>query len=426
VSAAPTVVAVEMGYGHLRPAHALGGYLKVPVYEADRPPLAAPDEGKLWETARGPYEQLTRLSQVPILGLPLKPALAALTAIPPLNPPRDLSAPTWSVRLIERLAKRGLGHGLVDYLRSTGSPLVSTFFVPALLADRAGGLDVRCVVTDSDINRVWAPLRSSQTRILYYAPSTRAVRRLVAYGVPRDRIRLTGFPLPHELMGGREMTIAKANLAARLARLDPEQVFRNKFEVEVAHAVGQLPPADGPPRITFAVGGAGAQAELPEQFLPSLAQALRDGLVQLTLVAGVRREVAERFGKAIAAAGLEREVGRSLDVLLADSIPAYFAAFNAVLARTDALWTKPSEMTFFAALGIPIILAPPVGEHERLNARWASEHGAALPQRDPSAVWHWLEEWLHDGTLAQAAFAGFRALPRNGLYEIAESLQAPS
>src|SRR5207248_2842387 len=156
---------------------------------------------------------------------------------------------------------------------------------------------------------------------------------------------------------------------------------------------------------------------------PSLAHALRDGLVQLTLVAGVRREVKERFIRAISAAGLEGEVGRSLDVLLADDIPSYFRAFNAVLARTDALWTKPSEMTFFAALGIPIILAPPVGEHERLNARWASEHGAALPQRDPSAVWHWLEEWLHDGTLAQAALAGFRALPRNGLYEIADSLK---
>jgi UDP-N-acetylglucosamine:LPS N-acetylglucosamine transferase len=420
----PTLVAVEMGYGHLRPAHALGDYLGVRVYESDRPPLAAADEAKLWERARGPYEQLSRLSQLPIVGLPLKPALAALTAIPPLNPPRDLSAPTWSLHLIERLARRGLGHGLVEHLRATDTPLLTTYFVPALLADRAGGLDVRCVVTDSDINRVWAPARSSQTRILYYAPSTRAVRRLVAYGVPRQRIQLTGFPLPHELCGGREMTAAKANLARRLARLDPYGVFRRKFDAEVAHAVGELPPADGPPRLTFAVGGAGAQAELPEQFLPSLAQALRDGLLQLTLVAGIRREVADRFARALAAAGLEGEVGRSIDVLLADDIPAYFRAFNAALARTDALWTKPSEMTFFAALGLPLVLAPAVGEHERLNARWASEHGAALPQRQPRAAWHWFEEWLADGTLAQAAWSGFRALPRNGLYEIAESFGA--
>jgi UDP-N-acetylglucosamine:LPS N-acetylglucosamine transferase len=394
------------------------------VQEADRPPFADTDEQRLWARARGPYEQLTRLSQVPLVGLPLKPALAVLTAIPPLNPPRDLSAPTFPLRLIERLARRGLGEGLIAHLRATGSPLLSTFFVPALVADRAGGLDVRCVVTDSDINRVWAPIDSKRTRILYYAPSTRAVRRLVAYGVPRDRIQLTGFPLPHALVGGREMTAARANLAARVARLDPHQVFRKKFGAEVANGIGDLPAPDGPPRITFAVGGAGAQAELVDLFLPSLAPALRTGQLKLTLVAGVRREVAERFRRAIAAADLADELDRSIEIILADDIPAYFRAFNAVLARTDALWTKPSELTFFAALGLPLILAPAVGEHERLNARWASEHGAALPMRDPRAAWHWFEEWLADGTLAQAAWAGFRALPRNGLYEIADSLAA--
>ena len=66
--------------------------------------------------------------------------------------------------------------------------------------------------------------------------------------------------------------------------------------------------------------------------------------------------------------------------------------------------------------------APAVGEHEKLNARWASEHGAALPQRDPRVALNWLDEWLDDGTLAGAAWNGFRALPRNGLYDIADDL----
>jgi hypothetical protein len=100
-----------------------------------------------------------------------------------------------------------------------------------------------------------------------------------------------------------------------------------------------------------------------------------------------------------------------------------------VLAETDALWTKPSELTFFAALGLPLILSPPVGEHERLNARWASEHGAALAQHDPRAAASWLGDWLSDGTLAHTAWNGFRALPKLGLYEIAASFNtngAPS
>jgi UDP-N-acetylglucosamine:LPS N-acetylglucosamine transferase len=264
------------------------------------------------------------------------------------------------------------------------------------------------------------------TRIRYFAPSTRVVRRLVAYGVPRERITLTGFPLPHELLGGPSLPTAKANLLRRLARLDGDGIFRRHFGDEVERTVGPLPAADGPPRVAFAVGGAGAQAELAERFLPSLAPVLRAGQLHLTLIAGVRREVADRFRRAISAAGLGSLVGSAVEILHAPDLPAYFRAFNAALADTDALWTKPSELAFFAALGIGLVLAPAVGEHERLNARWAMEHGAALRQHQPEGAAHWLADWLADGTLAQAAWSGFRSLPKQGLYEIAASFNSTS
>ena len=185
----PTIVAVEMGYGHLRPAHALADFLGGQVLEADRAPLAGSDEQRTWARARRNYEALTRLSQLPLVGRPLSPLLGLLTAIPPLydrhGPARDLSNPTWPVHLVDRMAARGLGRGLVERLRATATPLLTTFFVPALIADRQRDLDVRCVVTDSDINRVWAPMHPATTRIRYFAPSTRVVRRLVAYGVTR-------------------------------------------------------------------------------------------------------------------------------------------------------------------------------------------------------------------------------------------------
>jgi hypothetical protein len=418
----PTIVAVAMGYGHLRPAHALADLLGTEVLEADQPPLATGvDEQRTWARTRFNYENLTRLSQLPIVGRPLSPLLGALTAIPPLYPARDLSNPTWPVHLVERMAARGLGRGLVDYLRRTHTPLLTTFFVPALIADKAHDVDVRCVVTDSDINRVWAPMHPKTTRISYFAPSTRVVRRLVAYGVPKERIRYTGFPLPHELMGGPSQPVAKENLLRRLSRLDSDGTFRLRFGDEVERSVGPLPPADGPPCVTFAVGGAGAQAEMVDRFLPGLAPALRAGQLRLRLIAGVRREVAERFERAIERAQLDRVLGVAVEVLLAPDLPSYFRMFNAALADTDALWTKPSELSFFAALGLPLVLAPPVGEHERLNARWAVEHGAALKQHAPEGAAHWLGDWLADGTLAQAAWSGFRSLPKQGLYEIAAS-----
>jgi hypothetical protein len=421
--ARPAVVAVEMGYGHLRPAHALVERIGGELLEADRPPLADEDEQRMWAIARRQYERLTRVSQLPIIGKPLAPILGALTAIPPLYPARDLSNPTWPVHIIDRMAERGLGRGLVEQLRAAGRPLLTTFFVPALIADRAGDLDVRCVVTDSDINRVWAPMHPRATRIRYFAPSTRVVRRLCAYGVPRGRITLTGFPLPHELLGGPSLPVAKANLLRRLARLDADGAFAREFGDELARTVGPLPTPDGPPRLTFAVGGAGAQAELPGRFLPSLASSLRGGRLRLCLVAGVRREVAEIFERDLAAAGLSDEVGRSIEILWQPDMASYFPAFNAALADTDVLWTKPSELIFFAALGLPLLLSPPVGAHERLNARWAVEHGAALKQHDTHSAAHWLADWLVDGTLAQAAWSGFRSLPKQGLYAIVDSFQ---
>ena len=43
-------------------------------------------------------------------------------------------------------------------------------------------------------------------------------------------------------------------------------------------------------------------------------------------------------------------------VLIAPDKPSYFNQFNRWLRDTDILWTKPSELVFYCALGIPILL----------------------------------------------------------------------
>jgi UDP-N-acetylglucosamine:LPS N-acetylglucosamine transferase len=388
----PVVVAIEMGYGHLRAAVPLAERFGTPLLHCDRPPLADSVERDLWDRSRRAYELWCRVAQVPVFGAPLRSALDSLTHIPPLHPSRDLSSPNRSARLIDRMGARGLGRGLVRMLRESGRPLVSTFFTPAVLADRAGCERVHCVVTDSDINRVWAPLESRRTRIRYFAPSERVVRRLQAYGVPGDQITFTGFPLPHELVGGSELPVLQENLRARLERLR----------------------GNGIPRLTFAVGGAGAQAEIAVAALPSLLPLVRAKKLAVTLVAGVRAEVAELFRRA---AGSE-----DVEILFEPEHEKYFARFHTRLADTDILWTKPSEMTFFAALGLPLVIAPPVGVHERYNRRWAVEAGAGLEQHDARFAGEWIAYWLADGTLAHAAEAGARRLPQRGLYAIVEAV----
>jgi hypothetical protein len=422
----PTLVSVEMGYGHLRAAAPLAQQLGAEILHADRPPLAGSEERRYWVRARRFYELVTRLSQLRVIGGSLDLLLSAVTSIPRLHPFRDLSAPTVGVRSLERLIRRGLGKGLADHLRRTGTPLLTTFYAPAIAAEQHGCDQIYCVVTDSDINRIWAPRDARNSRIRYLVPSRRALRRLTAYGVPPENIELTGFPLPHELIGGPELSILRENLGRRLVRLDPEGTFREAYREEVEHFLGPLPSGlpQRPLRLVFAVGGTGAQVGIARRMLPSFRAKILEGQIQLTLVAGIRPDVAAALSRSIQSAGLEQQIGRGVEILIESDFAAYYRQFNRLLAETDILWTKPSELTFYAALGMPLVLSSPVGVHEFSNRRWARESGAGLKQRDARYAAGWIDEWLTDGIFAAAAWSGFRRLPKLGLYRILEHFNA--
>ena len=422
----PLIVSVDMGYGHLRAAIPLANELGLSVYAADGPDLSDDYERGLWQRTRTFYEFTTRMSQVPWIGAPMRALVEAFTSIPHLHPARDMSKPNLGAKGVERLVKRGLGKGLSERLKLTAAPLLTTFYAPAIAADRFGCKNVYCVVTDSDINRVWAPYDSKNSGVQFLVPSARAGRRLQAYGVPRENIAFTGFPLPGELLGGPDLPKLKQNLAARLVRLDPQRWFREGHAAIVEQELGTLPAAEEKrsPHLVFAVGGAGAQAGLARLFLPSVREAVQAGRLRVTLVAGVRPEVAAAFRSALSASRMVESPAQGVEIFEAKTHADYFHRFNLLLADADILWTKPSEMTFFAALGLPLVCSWPVGVHERYNRRWAIEAGAGLKQRDPRFAGHWIEEWLADGTLAAAAWAGYTRLPKQGLYRILEAVGA--
>jgi hypothetical protein len=426
IQAAPraVLVAVAMGYGHLRAAHALADELGREVLECDRPPLASAGEQRRWRRTRGAYELISRSLETPLAGPALRRLLEFITFIPQSYPARDLSAPNLGVRLLERLARRGFGAELLGYLERRQATLLTTFYAPAVIADLRGFPRIVSVVTDSDLNRIWAQRFPFRTSIRYCVPSERAVSRLRSYGVPRERIHLTGFPLPPQLLGGPDLVVLRRNLAARLVRLDPRGAFRGQARAELAHFLGTLPDAEEgrPPLLTFAVGGAGAQLGIVRRFLPSLHGPVTQGLLRLALVAGARRDVARRLERWVRELGLDDHLGRGLEIVCEDGFAAYYNRFNEVLAETDILWSKPSEMTFYGALGIPLVFSPPVGTHERHNRRWALHRGAGFKQENPALAWGWLREWLEEGTLAAAAWSAYQRLPKFGTYRIAEVL----
>ena len=97
---------------------------------------------------------------------------------------------------------------------------------------------------------------------------------------------------------------------------------------------------------------------------------------------------------------------------------SYFKAFNQALRSTDILWTKPSELTFYSGLGLPILMAEPIGSQEDYNRDWLLAIGAGIDAPDPLYVDEWLFDWLDSGWLAEAAMQGFLDAPKMGAYHI--------
>lgn len=418
------VVSVDMGYGHQRAAYPLNEIANERIITANNDQMVSDRERSIWHWTRLGYETVSRLKGIPFFGRLIFGFYDSLQSIAPFYPFKVDSRPTPTVRRLKRLIKRwGLCRSLIDYVRREELPLVATHFIPALAADYLGLDRIYCVVTDTDINRAWAIDRPQDTRITYLAPSRHATMRLRQYGVPEQRIILTGFPLPRENVGGPDQSVLKSDLAQRLPNLDPNRKFLSKYEETVKKHLGYLPSrSDHPLTLTYMVGGAGAQSEIGVTLVRSLLGKIQQGKILVNLVAGTRLDVASYFKQEMEALGV-RSGGRfGVRVIHALDKRAYFQAFNQELHHTDIIWTKPSEMSFYTALGIPIIIAPPVGAHEKFNQQWLSHIGSGFVQEDPKYVDQWLFYVLETGKYAEAAWDGFMEAPSLGTYNIEKAI----
>ena len=426
------VVAVNMGYGHERPGHVLrtfatGGKVIVAndydgIPESDR---------AIWQTGQVWYERISRFKKIPLVGSAVFGVMDELQRIPPFYPRRDLSAPTLQLRQLYYLIReKGLMRDLMERLSIDPKPLVGTYMSVAFAAEEYGyPEEIFTLVTDADMSRAWCPMNPKRTRIRYFAPTGRVAERLQLYGVPEKNIELTGFPLPTNLIGGEDAPLTLKALERRICNLDPQGIF-------VGHTGQALTAHLGPQycesikrskaktiTIAFAVGGAGAQKEIGVTIAKSLRAHIRSGAVRLHLIAGTRPEVAEYFRTSLKNMGLGTMLKEGkVNVLFEANRPAYFDAFTALMGETDILWTKPSELSFYTGLGIPIIMAPTVGSQEQFNRQWLTQIGGGMDQQDPRYANEWLMDWVRSGALARAAWNGYMEAPTHGAYRIADIL----
>lgn len=406
------VVAVDMGYGHQRAAYPLrhlsptGKVVLANNYEG-----IPRSDYRLWHGGQSVYELLSRSKNIPVVGDCIFGFLDYFQRVPSFYPRRDLTKPTLQLTTTYRTIRRGWGREFINYLNQEDLPLISTFFTPAFMAEEHGFKnEIYVVICDSDISRAWAPLNPRKSRIKYLAPSSRVVERLQLYGVKKERIFLTGFPLPEENIGGEQLKVLKNDLAERIINLDPEHNYRSKYAKLLKDYLrsSQLSERHTHPlTLTFAVGGAGAQKYVAIQIVKSLRNKLAGEEIKLNLIAGARSDVHRFFHSIVKANGLENKLGKNLRIISAVTKEDYFNLFNDILRHTDVLWTKPSELVFYSALGLPIIMAPSLGSQEVSNRLWLKTIGAGISQGDPRYTHEWLFDWVNSGWLAEAAMAGF-------------------
>jgi hypothetical protein len=415
------VVAADMGYGHQRAAYPLKDIAYEGVINANSDKMISPQEKKIWNSSRSFYEWVSRMSEVSLPGKFLFYLFDKLQKIDPYYPRAPNTKPTHWVKYLEKQIKKGsLCKGLIKYVEKKDIPFVTTYFIPAIAADFYKLPKIYCVVTDTDIHRIWVPRDASSSRIIYLASCQHAVNRLISYGVKPKQIILTGFPLPKECIGPSS-EIAKKALARRIVNLDPKRVFIKAHLAEITSVLGRdfsIDAPSSPPTITFVVGGAGAQKEIGFELMISLRKKIREGKIRLVLVAGTHFDVKQYFEDEAENVGLRKYYGKSLIILAEMKKKDYFEKFSKILNETDILITKPSEMSFYSALGIPIVILPPIGAQEGWNRKWLSEIGAGIDEEDPKYASDWIEEWLSDGRLADRALNGFVHAPRMGTYEI--------
>ena len=421
------VVSADMGLGHQRAAHALRDIAEGGIITAGAKEITSPEEYELWLRIRQLYEFISRSRDIPLVGKRIFWLLDQVEQIPSFYPFRDLSRPSLEVKFLYYLIRKGLGADLMAYLRTKDLPLITTFYAPAIVADLHGYERVYSFISDADMHRVYVAEDPRRSRINYLTTCEHAARRLRAYGVPEERIFITGWLLPKENIGTPErMEILKKDVARRLFNLDPRDRFWPLHREEVEHFLGSEnlnQKAQRPFTVTFAVGGAGAQVDIGWSILRSLRERILAGEVCVNLVAGIRPEVAASFRKCIDELGLQAQIGRRVDILYDADMSSYFDRFNQLMRVTDVLWTKPSELSFYCGLGIPIIMAPPLGPQEEFNRKWLLEVQGGIDQDNPRFAHEWLWDLLWRGRLAESAWDGYLKARKLGTYKAEELLR---
>ncbi len=387
-----------MGFGHLRAAHNILGLGNASLARVDRAPNVSTLDRFVWNSSlyfhtygsrdaesrnRILYEWFERLMRIP---------------------EDHESPPLTESRFIRRLSQLGIGRLFFESLDGALPTLLHTFYLHAMLSvyrDYQGKNYL--LLCDTDFHRVWVPVNPTRGSLQYMVPITKSADRLISYGVPPRRIHVTGFPLPVANTGGPDLVNLRDDFDARRARLKSN--------------------SDTPLTVLFPFSGAGAYSNLLSELVMSMLDEVREGEVHLVVSCGDNEHALRSAGKLFRDCGLGDS--EFAEILFDGDLFASFDRFNQVLKSTDVIITKPSEMVFYAALGIPMLFLPPIGAHEAKNRDYLISSNCAVNLVNLKDFPKWLKKERREGRLLELAETGMERLPKHGTFAIDELVRSP-
>ena len=152
--------------------------------------------------------------------------------------------------------------------------------------------------------------------------------------------------------------------------------------------------------------------------LRNIKSLLLSNKIKLNLVVGLHFDLEEYFKTEISHLDLTPVYGSNIKIISAVDKPKYFKKCCKIYSETDVLWTKPSEMSFYAGLGIPLIMSAPIGTHEYSNRKWVINNGGGMEQKKVQYFDYWFFDSIKSGKFAEMAWDGYVNFPTMGVYNI--------
>ena len=323
------------------------------------------------------YEGISRARSIPLVGKPIFGILDTSPAHPVVLSDAESFTQHVPGGPAGILRRQGTLPGDAGPDRSRRTfPVVTSFFAPAIAADKKTSHRVFCIICDADLNRVWVATGSvGEPHLL--------LRTLWQGRAASPRVRCSGREDPSDRLSppGRtrrrtDMTVAAQH--ARTSAADP----RSRMDGSGPCTTGTSSTTSAPENcmadphhvltITFAVGGAGAQKEIGARIVASLRHRIKAGAIRLNLLAGTRAEVRDYLlCRQRCPRSRLRRICRSFTQTRSTST---LRCSRTVCRTRTSSGPKPSELSFYAALGI--------ADHHDTCHRFAGEVQPEVALRD--------------------------------------------